>query len=193
MSEQPAPLVEVADDGKVYFLLDGERYEVAPTNPFEELELIRARAAEVRPDPRIAGNEAFKALDGLPESARDAMAEKLSDRLLADVQRWLNKAPANEREVAEFLDSEEGAAFTAWLRLRNNTGVDEAKAREIVKAVGLKAWLQHRDRMQQDLIEFAKKQKEAKAKAEQEEAERQQKEAKAAQERTEQEEQAAAP
>jgi len=171
-----SPLVEISDDGKVFFCLDGQKYEVSPTNPFEELELIRQRATEARVDPQPAALKAMEALETLPPAAREAMATAINNRLIEDTQRWLNKAPATQQEIATYLDSEAGAAFTAWLRLRNNAGVDEVKAREIVKAVGLKAWLEHRDKMQKDLIEFARKQREAKEEAEREREEAEQKE-----------------
>lgn len=159
----PAPgkpeLVEVDDQGRIFFRLDGERYEVAPPNPLEELPLIRERATAARRDPAAAAAALMRTLEGVPPESREVMAKAMADRLLAATTAYLNKEPASPDEIAKYLDTEGGAALTAWLRLRGNAGVDESKANAIVKRVGLAVWLEQRDRMSRELIEFAKRHK----------------------------------
>jgi hypothetical protein len=135
---------------EVVFVVDGERWIVPPFDD-ADLDVVETFLKKQRRPALDAMGSAAKEFESLPP----AMKEGLLDRLYRDLRKSEAVDQISRQEVADWLDTFDGLAFSMFLQLRKRyPSITQEKARYIVRRVGVAETMRIRDKAAQNLTEI---------------------------------------
>ncbi len=139
-------------DGKdIVFVVDGVRWSLPPLEDrdFDQLEAYLRQH-------RRPGVEAVKAAMPALADAPAELREGLLDRLYRDIKRDAQTSDVSRVDVAEWLDTTDGAAYSLFIQLRKRyQDMTPEKAREILRKLTLVEALKLRDGASKGLVDLA--------------------------------------